>query len=100
MEEQVEEDEGFIDLLGEEATVAHLVASDDLVLSGPPVLPAAPLPCVQAPPVPSVQTPSAALLPSIQVRLAAPLLCVQTPSATPLPSAMVKFPFLDQLSFI
>ncbi|XP_057191375.1 uncharacterized protein LOC130555294 [Triplophysa rosa] len=85
VEEQVEEDEGFIDLLGEEATVANLVASDDPVLSGSPVLPAAPLPYVQAPPVPSVQTPSAALLPSIQVLPTAPLPGAQVPPAAPLP---------------
>ncbi|XP_052441051.1 uncharacterized protein LOC127979557 [Carassius gibelio] len=88
VEEQVEKDEGFIDFFGEEATVANLVASDDLVLSGPPVLPAAPVPSVQAPtaaplpsvkipPLPIVQTPP---LPSVQTP---PLPSVQTP---PLPS--------------
>ncbi|XP_026110189.1 uncharacterized protein LOC113083132 [Carassius auratus] len=71
VEEQVEKDEGFIDFFGEEATVANLVASDDLVLSGPPVLPAAP--------VPSVQAPTAAPLPSVKIP---PLPIVQTP---PLP---------------
>ncbi len=48
----------------------NLVASDDSVLSGPPILPAAPLP--------SVQAPSAAPLLSVQPR---PVLSVQTPSA-------------------
>ncbi|XP_052420251.1 uncharacterized protein LOC127964133 [Carassius gibelio] len=61
VEEQVEKDEGFIDFFGEEATVANLVASDDLVLSGPPVLPAAPVPTA---PVPSVQDPLDTPVPS------------------------------------
>ncbi|XP_026144138.1 uncharacterized protein LOC113119126 [Carassius auratus] len=96
VEEQVEKGEGFIDFFGEEATVANLVASDDLVLSGPPVLPAAPVPSVQAPtaaPLPSVQTPP---LPSVQTPpltsvQAPPLLSVQAPplhsvQTPPLPS--------------
>ncbi|XP_026109429.1 uncharacterized protein LOC113081601 [Carassius auratus] len=83
VEEQVEKDEGFIDFFGEEATVANLVASDDLVLSGPPVLPAAP--------VPSVQAPTAAPLPSVKIP---PLPIVQTPplhsfQTPPLPTAPV-----------
>ncbi|XP_048048328.1 uncharacterized protein LOC125269464 [Megalobrama amblycephala] len=103
VEEQVEEDEGFIDLLGEEATVAHLVASDDLVLSGPPVLPAAPLHCVPAPsaapltgaqvppaaPLPCVPAPPAAPLTGAQVAPAAPLPCVPAPPAAPLTGAQV-----------
>ncbi|XP_026145902.1 pollen-specific leucine-rich repeat extensin-like protein 1 [Carassius auratus] len=84
VEEQVEKDKGFIDFFGEEATVANLVASDDLVLSGPPVLPAAPVPSIQAPtaaPLPSVQTPplhsvQTPPLPSVQTP---PLHSVQTP---------------------
>jgi len=52
VEEQGEEDEGFINLLGEETTVTNLLGLDDSFLIGPPVPPAAPLP--------SVQTPSAA----------------------------------------
>lgn len=73
MEEQVEKDEGSINFFGEEATVANPVASDDSVLSCPPVLPAtlllsvqapsaAPLLSVQASPVSSVQTPLASLV--------------------------------------
>ncbi|KAL1265440.1 hypothetical protein QQF64_003467 [Cirrhinus molitorella] len=99
VEEQLEEDEGFIDFFGEEATVTNLVASDE-----PIHLPSAmlhpPVASVQVPstaPLPYVQTPSATPLPtamlppvaSVQVPSAAPLPYVQTLSATPLPTAMV-----------
>jgi len=109
VEEQGEEDEGFINLLAEETTVTNLLGLDDSFLIGPPVPPAAPLPSVQTPsaaPLPSVQTlplhhcPVSRLLllhhcpvswlhqcpvSRVQTPSAAPLPCFQTPSTAPLP---------------